>query len=235
VIVSINQPAYLPWLGYFDRLAKSDVHVVLDTVQFEKNSMTNRNKIRTAAGWSWLTVPVSTSGKFGELPIAEIETDGKQSWARKHWLSLLSNYARAPHFAAHRGWFEALYQKEWPRLAPLLAETTQYLINAVNVRPKLVMASEMKPEGAKSDLVLNICRALGAATYISGPFGREYLELDRFRDCGIKVLFHDYKHPAYNQCFEGFEPFMSAADLLFNHGPGSRKILETPMDTLADK
>lgn len=234
MIISINQPAYLPWLGYFDRLAKSDVHVILDTVQFEKNSVTNRNKIRNATGWSWVTVPVSTSGRFGDLPISKIEVDRKQTWARKHWQALKSNYGRTGHFEEHAVFFEALYAKQWPLLAPLLLETTRYLLDVLNVRPKLVMASELNPEGAKSDLVLNICRALKATTYISGPFGRDYLDRDRFREAGIKIVFHDYRHPVYQQAFEGFEPYMSVIDLLFNHGAQSRAILETPIDSLVD-
>jgi len=73
LIVSINQPAYLPWLGYFNRVANSDLHVVLDHVQYEKNSFTNRNKIRTAQGFSWLTLPLKTKGKFGNLAINTVE------------------------------------------------------------------------------------------------------------------------------------------------------------------
>lgn len=235
MIVSINQPAYLPWLGYFDRLAKSDVHVVLDNVQFEKNSATNRNKIRNATGWSWLTIPVKTGGKFGYLPISDLEIDNARNWSRKHAQALKSNYSQAPFFKAHAGYFDGVYGKEWPHLAPLAAETTKYLLDALEIRPQLVLASELKPEGAKSQLVLDICRRVGATTYISGPFGRDYLNLAEFSSAGIKVLFHDYPHPVYQQAFEGFEPYMSVIDLLFNHGQESRGILETPFERLAEK
>ena len=82
MIVSINQPAYLPWLGYFHRIAVSDLHVVLDHVQFEKNSFTNRNKVRTASGTPWLTVPVRSKGRFGDLAINEVDiADGR--WTAK--------------------------------------------------------------------------------------------------------------------------------------------------------
>ena len=98
MIVSINQPAYLPWLGYFHRIAISDVHVVLDHVQFEKNSYCNRNKIRVGNDACWLTVPVQTKGKFGELPISDLQIAENLSWQRKHWEGLRMNYASAPHF-----------------------------------------------------------------------------------------------------------------------------------------
>src|SRR5476651_588587 len=99
--VSINQPAYLPWLGYFDRIAISDVHVVLDQVQFEKNSMTNRNKIRTSNGSSWLTVPIKTKGRFGDLSICDLEVDTSSNWRDKHWKAICQNYSRSPYFGRY--------------------------------------------------------------------------------------------------------------------------------------
>src|SRR4029078_7067897 len=101
-MVSIQQPAYLPWLGYFHRIEVSDLHIVLDHVQFEKNSFTNRNKVRTREGWTWLTVPLRTSGSFGDLAIEEIDTAETQPWARKHQRTLSESYAKAPHFARHK-------------------------------------------------------------------------------------------------------------------------------------
>ena len=96
MIVSINQPAYLPWLGYFHRIAVSGAHVVLDHVQFEKNSFTNRNKVRTAGGWCWLTVPVRTKGRFGDLAIRSLEIDNSTDWRARHWKTLYQSYKRAP-------------------------------------------------------------------------------------------------------------------------------------------
>ena len=99
-VVSINQPAYLPWLGYYDRIARADIHVELDCVQFEKNSFANRNRIRLRQGSAWLTVPVRTKGRFGDLMIDEIEISGDGRWQGKHWRSLSQAYAHAPHFAS---------------------------------------------------------------------------------------------------------------------------------------
>jgi len=98
MIVTIMQPAYLPWLGYFDRIARSDLYVVLDHVQFEKNSFTNRNKLRTSAGWTWLSVPVKTGRRFGRLAIDKLETSPGSNWRRKHWDTIRFNYAKAPFF-----------------------------------------------------------------------------------------------------------------------------------------
>jgi len=225
MIVSINQPAYLPWLGYFHRIAVSDAHIVLDHVQFEKISFTNRNKIRTSEGWCWLTVPVKTAGKFGGLSIHEIEIANEKKWAFKHWQSLRLNYSRAPFFDPHTAFFESIYSRQWQRLADLMREITVYLLDALGIRTKLYFSSEMKVPGKKDELVLNLCRELGATVYLSGPLGRNYLQEDAFGRQGITVRYDDYRHPSYPQVYPGFEPYMAALDLLFNTGPTSLEII----------
>ena len=225
MIVSIQQPAYLPWLGHFDRIARSDVHIALDHVQFQKNSFINRNKIRTVQGWTWLSVPVKTKNRFGNLPICEIETAETRSWRRKHWDSIRFNYAKAPFFAEHAPFFNGVYGRDWPRLSGLIRATTDYLLGALGIGTRILYSSEMTAEGNKEALVLNLCREVGANTYLSGPFGRDYLDPQGFKDAGIRLLFHDYQHPEYQQVFPGFEPHMSVVDLLFNAGPKSKVIL----------
>jgi hypothetical protein len=226
VIVSINQPAYLPWLGYFHRIAASDLHVVLDHVQFEKNSFTNRNKIRTQEGWCWLTVPVKTKGLFGRLGIDQLEcADEEGRWRRKHWTALRTNYGRTPHFGRYAGFLEEAYSRPWARIADLLKVLTQHLCAALEIRRPILFSSELGVDGVKDELILNICRAVDARVYLSGPFGRNYLREDRFRKAGVEVAYQDYRHPVYRQAFPGFEPCMSSVDLLFNCGPESKEVL----------
>jgi len=225
MIVSINQPAYLPWLGYFDRIAKSDLHIILDHVQFEKNSVTNRNKVRTATGWSWLSVPVLTKGHFGALAIDQIEIDCMSKWAKKHFTTLQSNYSRSAFYPHYSEYFENLYQQDWLRLAPMMHESTHYLLQQLGIQTPQLRSSELSPEAKKADLILELCIKAGAKTYLSGPFGRDYLDEDAFRKAGIELRYHDYVHPKYDQCFDGFEPYMSVVDLLFNHGEQSLDIL----------
>jgi hypothetical protein len=226
MIVSINQPAYMPWLGYFDRIVKSDVHVVLDHVQFEKNSMVNRNKIRTAQGDTMLTVPLLTKGKFGDLAINALQTDQTQKWEARHLKSLKSSYARAPHAEEHLPFFEELLSTPQPDfLLPVMA-ITEYLLGAFGIKTPIKRSSEMACGGTKGDLVLNICKELGATQYISGPFGRDYLDMAVFQAEGIEIIFHDYAHPVYKQMHGPFEPYMSAVDLLLNCGADSLGILK---------
>jgi len=227
MIVSIHQPAYLPWLGYFHRIAMSDAHIILDHVQFEKNSFTNRNKVRTADDWCWLTVPVKTAGKFGNLAINEIEIVAEVPWAASHWETLRLNYSKAPFFPQHSTFFRDLYSKTWSKLSGLTAEISGYLLSIFGVSTRLYFSSQMNVPGRKDELVLNLCRELGASTYLSGPLGRNYLREQLFRHHGITVQYDDYRHPTYVQAHPGFVPNMAAIDLLFNAGPASREILLT--------
>lgn len=233
MIVSINQPAYLPWLGYFHRIAVSNVHVVLDHVQFEKNSFTNRNKVRTADGWCWLTIPVRTAGKFGDLPINRIEIDNEKPWGRKHWSTLRLNYARAPYFQDHARFFDDIYQRSWTKLSDLVIEVTRYLLDTFGIQTKLIFSSQLAIAGKKEELLLNLCRELGATEYLSGPLGRNYLRQEVFHSHAISVRYDDYQHPTYPQAYSGFEPFMAAIDLLFNVGPGSLEVIRKAQEQVA--
>jgi hypothetical protein len=227
--ISISQPAYLPWLGYFDRVANSDLAVVLDSVMLERSSktrFTNRNKIRTEEGWMWLTVPVKTSG-LGQPLIRDVMLDNEQKWQQKHWKSLQHNYSKAEFFNAHFKWFDDFYNTKWDCLLDLLEYSTNYLLNVLDIQTKFVSASKIPANGHKADLILNICKELGATTYLSGPFGRDYLNIHDFEAAGIEVIFQEYTHPQYSQAYPGFEPYMSVIDLIFNHGNRSAHILKT--------
>lgn len=224
MIVSIHQPGYLPWPGYFHRLALSDVHVFFDDVQYEKHGLNHRNRIKTAQGPQWLTVPVRTRGRFGVtlLKDAEIADD---RWRRRHWRSLVQHYRRAPHFAPHAPFFEQLYHQGWERLLPLNVTIIEYLVKALGLKPVTVYASELSVTGQKSDRVFNICRAVGATVYLSGVLGRDYLEVEQFNAAGIGVLFQAYRFPAYHQLYKDHVPNLSVVDLLFNCGPKSLDVL----------
>lgn len=229
MIVSISQPAYIPWLGYFDRIHKSDVAVVLDSVMLERSSktrFTNRNKIKTEQGWTWLTIPVKTAG-LGQPLIRDVLVDNDQDWCQKHWRTIKHSYSKSPFFQDHYGWFEQFYSKRWISLNDLLETTTGYLLRSLGITTPTVSSTNLSAIGQKADLILNICKELGATKYISGPFGREYLNLSSFDAAGIEVIFHDYEHPQYKQTYGGFQPFMSTIDLLFNHGPKSLEILKS--------
>ena len=233
MIVSIMQPAFLPWLGYFNRLALSDVHIVLDHVQLDKSSKTNfanRNKIRTREGWCWLTVPILRKGRSGQLALNDIEISPGTDWGERAWASISHNYGKAPFFASYRDRFEAIFQTKHERLIDVAVATTEALRDAFGIEVPTRYSSELRPAHAKDTLILELVQQVGGTRYVSGPFGRDYLDAQRFQQAGIELMFHDYVHPHYNQVFDGFEPYMSALDLLFNCGPDARTILTASSD-----
>jgi hypothetical protein len=228
--VTILQPAYLPWLGFFNRIAQADLYIALDHVALDmssKTKFTTRNKIRTQEGWSWLSVPICSKGKHGQLYIHEIEINHAEEWARKHWQTIRHNYAKTPYFSEHGAFFEQLYAQRWERLADLMFEIMRYLFQAFQITTPMQLSSTLAVGGTKDQLILNLCRAMGATTYISGPFGRDYLQEADFTAQQIQVVYDDYVHPTYPQMYSGFEPYMSAIDLLFNCGPEAGNILRT--------
>jgi hypothetical protein len=199
--------------------------VVLDQVQFEKNSFVNRNKVRTSQGSTWLTVPVRTRGRFGALPINEVEIDDATNWARKHWATTRQAYVRAPRFAEYEEWLGDVYSRSWSRLLDLCSEMTDHLLYRLGITTRLVVGSELGVTGKKDELLLEICRAVGATTYLSGALGRQYLREEIFAEADIEVVYQDYRHPEYRQLHETFLPYMAVIDLLFNCGEKSLDVL----------
>ncbi len=224
------QPAYIPWLGYFDRISKSDIHIVLDDVSMDNNSktkFTNRNKIRKPNGWSWLTVPLQSVSRSDDKVISDLKISSDTNWSTKHWKAIRANYSRSPHYSRYSHYFENFYGQDWIHLAPMLEESTRYLFQELGIQTQQLKSSELSPQSKKADLILELCIKVGATTYLSGPFGRDYLDESAFKKAGIRLQYHDYVHPEYKQCFDGFEPNMSIVDLLFNHGEKSLEILSS--------
>lgn len=227
MIVTIMQPAYLPWLGYFQRVARAEIFVVLDHVAIDRNSKTkfaNRNKVRTKDGWVWLTVPL----KNGSDRLDRIEIANDEPWARKHASTIRSSYGKAAYFADYGPRLLETYERHWDKLVDLTEASNAYFFEALGIQTKQVRSSELGVGGTKDALIVNICRELGATAYISGPFGRTYLDASAFETAGIELIFHDYAHPTYKQVMPGFEPYMSVVDLMMSCGPESFRILDTP-------
>lgn len=230
MIVTILQPAYLPWLGYFERIARSDLFISLDHVSMDASSKTkfaNRNKIRTPEGWTWLTVPVKSKGRHGDMALDTLETDLSVDWARKHSRGIELNYRRAPYFEALAPRLWPLYENKWPLLVPLCDEIHALCCEQLGIRTPMLKSSALGITSVKDRLILDLCLKVGATSYVSGPFGRDYLDPASFESAGISLLFHDYAHPTYAQAHAGFEPYMCALDLILNHGPEAGRIMRT--------
>jgi hypothetical protein len=223
-IAAIHQPQYVPYLGFFHKLAHADVLVVLDTVQFQKNGLQNRNKIKSAKGWQWLTVPVS-HGHDSKILDVQIGDHGK--FARKHWSTLQSNYGRAPHFAWAAERLRPVLEATWTHLSPLNIQLARVACELLEIKAPHVLASDLPSEGESSALLISLCKAVGADAYLSGPGGRGYMDLDLFERAGIQVLWQEFVPPTYPQVFPeaGFVPNLSILDILFNCGEAARGFL----------
>jgi hypothetical protein len=217
MLVAIHQPEHMPWLGFFEKLLRADAFVILDDVQFSKGDFQNRNRVKGRAGAQWLTVPVAQ--QFGQR-INEVETVG-DAWRAKHWKTLRSCYARAAHFDEFAGEFEEFYARPWSKLSELNVEAIRLLARAFGLERRFVFSSSLGAVGRKSELVLNICKAIGASGYYSGRAGGAYLDAEAFRRARIEIVVQEFEHPVYEQLFmkeQGFVPNLSAVDLLFNRG-----------------
>lgn len=229
--LAVLQPGYLPWAGYFEQLARADLFVHYDDVQYDKHGWRNRNRIRTSAkeGWSWLTVPVMTTGRFGQ-PIHQVEIDNKTRWTEKHWRSIEQSYRKAPHFAEHAPALQALYQREWRLLAELDLALIEVLAKAFGLEGVRTVRSSQLPEVPPmedpTERLLALCRHFGATDYYSGAAAKAYLDVARFEAIGVRVEFQDYVHPVHAQAGHAeFVSHLAAIDLLFNAGPRSRELL----------
>ena len=218
------QPSYLPWLGAFEQLARADIFVFYDDVQYDKNGWRNRNRIRTHAepGWSWLTIPVKLPASFPS--IAQVEIDTRVPWGRKHRRSLELAYASAP-FRSELARFHPLFESDATRLAEIAIASTQILARALGLAPAFVRSSELGVKGDRNERLVEICRALGATDYYSGKAAETYLDRGLFEGAGINVAFQEFAHPTYPQLHEPFISHLSAIDALLCLGPERTRAL----------
>jgi hypothetical protein len=224
LIVAVHQPQYLPWLGYFDKMRRADVFCYLNDVQFKKNEWQNRNRIKTAQGWQWLTVPVCYH--FPEK-INEVEINNAAGWQKKHLLALVTNYSRAPFYESYRAIFEDTFSREWKFISELNIHLLEHLRAALQIDEKpTVISSDLDLREEPTNRLIDICKVVGADTYLAGKDGVHYMDLKRFEKSEIDVIIQDFKHPVYEQLFGDFESHLSIVDLLFNCGPESMRVIE---------
>ena len=224
MILTAHQPAYLPWLGYFQKMMLSDEYVVLDTVQFEKNSFINRNKIKTSNGATWMTVPVLTKN-YRTKTIADMEINNDINWRKKHWLTLLNNYKKAPFFERYGDFFKDMYMQEWYTLVDLINYSNKFFINELGIETKLINLGDLDIRSKKQDLIIDLCKERKSTNFLFGAQGRGYVDPEKFELERIDIFFQDYRHPTYRQQWGDFIPYLSVVDLLLNEGPEKSKHL----------
>ena len=222
MITFVHQPEYLPWLGFFDKLARCDTFVVYDDAQFEHGGYQNRNKIKTAEGWRWLTVPIIHN--HPQL-IKDVKISGNQ-WKKKHIRIIAHNYEKSPFFKDYFPLIESALNFNHELLIGLNLQLIKMFAEILGIKATMIRSSEFPYHGEeKNEKLISMCKFMGADSYLSGSGGKAYVNETAFSNANIKLQWHSYNHPSYNQKFEGFQPNMSIVDLLFNVGPEAKETI----------
>jgi hypothetical protein len=220
------QAGYLPWLGFFEQMLRSDIFVVLDDVQYDKHGWRNRNRVKGPQGPVWLTVPVRIRGlnrpKINEVII----NPANPQWGKKHLATVRQLYAKAPFFSEYFPTLETIWQRPWTRLLDLNLVLITLVAEWLELEPDLILSSSL---GCGNDdptgRLVDICRHLEADIFYEGASGRDYLRLEQFAAAGVEVVFQDYHPQIYPQLHGAFVSHLGALDLLMNCGPRSREYL----------
>lgn len=222
--IAILQSNYIPWKGYFDLIAAVDEFVLYDDMQYTRRDWRNRNKIKTADGLLWLTVPVKVKGKY-EQSIRETEIDGT-AWAKSHLKSLQHAYKKSSHFDEIMALIEPIYAQPFSHLSSLNHAFITAICQHLGIQTTITNSWDYTLVDGKSERLAGIAAQAGATTYISGPAAKDYLDARAFEKRGIHVEWFEYEgYPHYKQLTEPFEHGVSILDLLFNCGKASPQFM----------
>jgi hypothetical protein len=222
MIVFVHQPEYIPWLGFFDKLARCDTYVIYDDAQYQHGGFHNRNRIRTLKSWEWLTVPISHGHP---QTIRDVKISGDQ-WKNKHLNRICQLYEKSPYFKQFYPTIRDAIDLKHELLIGLDLHLIKAISELLDISAKMVRSSEFPYAGKeKNEKLVSMCKFLGADTYLCGSGGKCYVDEALFKGAKINVQWHSYQHPTYKQRFEGFQPYMSIIDLLFNEGPTAKEII----------
>lgn len=215
--VAILQSSYIPWKGFFDIIHDVDEFIFLDCVQFTTRDWRSRNRIKSAKGLQWLSVPVgsNTSRLIQDVAIPD------PSWQASHWKSIQHVYAKSPGYKHWQPLLEDLYLgTTWDNLSTMNQSMTRRIATeALGITTRFVDATSYAPQGAKQELILDLVRKSGATLYVSGPAAKAYIEPARFDDIGVELVYKEYGgYPEYTQPLPPFEHAVSIVDLLMCTG-----------------
>jgi len=221
--VGIHQLHYLPWLRYFEKIARSDAFVLLDDIQFSKNGWQNRNKVKTANGLAVLTVPVRM--KAGQT-LDEVRIHNDVPWRKKHLRTIEQAYARAPYFDAYVPFLRDVYGREWERLNDLNLRMLRFYLDALGIATPVYRSSELNVSGEATQRLVNLVKAVGGDAYYSGAFALDaYLDGALLEANGIALELQDWRAPEYPQLHGDFAADLSIVDVLMNCGPNALDVV----------
>lgn len=221
-LVAVHQPNYLPYLGFFHKMARADTFVFYDTAQFSKNGLHNRNRIKTAAGVQWLTVPVRRSG-LGL--VKDVEITALSKWPEKHLRALDANYRRAPYYGSYLSELERILRGNFTKLADLNIELIERIASWLSIETKTSRSSKLSPPltNDSTEKLIHFTQACGGTAYLSGSGAKVYLKEEKFSN--IRLEYSKFTAKPYPQLFAEFIPNLSAVDALFNVGEAAKELV----------
>lgn len=225
--VAIVQSFYIPWKGYFDLINTADELILFDDMQYARRFWNNRNKIKTAQGVIWLSIPVQVKGRFHQAIKDTLISDPQ--WRSRHWETIQRCYARAAYFKKYREIFETLYLGgEETLLSRINYRFITVLCELLGIATKISWSMEYRIAPGKTARLVDLCRQAGADVYVSGPTARGYLEEELFREAGIELRYMDYSdYPIYPQLYPPFVHEVSIIDLILNTGPQAQQYMKS--------
>lgn len=220
MIVAGHQPQYIPHIGFFNKISKADVFVIVDNVQFSRKSWQQRTLIKRDDKELCLTIPALKKGKAEQLiNQVEILNDG---WQRKHWKSICLAYEKSPYFYMYKDDLESFYTREWTMLAEFTEALLRYFIDAIGIKFKAIyLGSQLGIQGEKTSLLIDICIKTGCDTYLSGSGAKAYLDEQLFLESHLEHRFNEFTPVPYKQHGHSFLPGMGIIDAMFMYGPNT--------------
>jgi hypothetical protein len=224
MILSGHQPVYLPGIILFNKIALSDAFMFVGHCQYSPKSWHTRNRIRHGAAEIYLSVPVVKAGRFGQsINATEIDS---QPWKKKHLATIYHTYHKRPHFRQYFPELEDLLSRPWTSLGEMNMAIIRAMMRWFELETPVLDSVDYGIEGQKTDMLIAMCRAVGADRYLSNLGSQGYVREDEMQRNGLEHCWQDFAHPVYEQG-AAFLPNMSAIDLAFNVGPRSRDIVRS--------
>lgn len=222
-ICSIMQPTYFPWLGYFDLIDRADTFVFYDDVQIVKQSWGIRNRIKSANGPVYLSVPIVKEKHHTERTFINSKLDYNQDWVKKHLDTIRLSYKKAPYFNEVFPLIEDKMQTKPETLGILNISIIRMLVEYLGLSTEFVFSSELKNiTGKKESRLIQICNKLNADFYLSPQGSSQYIEHNQpggqFSDSEVDLYYQNFEHPVYPQLWGEFVSHLSIIDVLMNCG-----------------
>jgi hypothetical protein len=214
-ILGCLQPTYLPWIPFFERIISSDIFIILDDVEFSKNSNHNRNCIKNNSEKLLLSVPVKYKN---HIKIKDIKIDNSKNWKHKHWQSIKQSYGKLTFFKSFYKELEKIYNRDWTHLSSLNIEIIKFFIEYFNIKTDIFISSNVNVDGNSNQKLINLCKYFDANFFIVKENTESYHPKNIFLENGIKFKYLPINKFNYKQQGNNFIPNLSVLDYASNNG-----------------